>query len=61
MPKVEVDTDKYIIIPKEVMKSFETIEELEGWLIAHNQELIAQLDESMGQYKSGEVKTIEEI
>lgn len=40
-----------IFIPKEVMESIETLEELEGWLIA-------QLDESMGQYKSGNVKTI---
>jgi len=58
MPRVEVDTDRYIIIPKEVMESIETLEELEGWLIAHNNELIAQLDKSMGQYKSGNVKTI---
>jgi len=43
------------------MKSIETIEELEGWLIAHNEGLIAQLDESMGQYKSGETRTIEEV
>lgn len=61
MTVVKIDTDKYIIIPKETMDSFDTLEDLEGWLISHNRELLEQLDRSQEQYESGDVKTLEEV
>jgi PHD/YefM family antitoxin component YafN of YafNO toxin-antitoxin module len=50
-------TPEYVFIPVEVFEAAETLEDLEDWLIAHNEELLARLREAREEHRRGEVKS----
>jgi hypothetical protein len=52
---------EYIFIPVEVFEAAETLEDLEDWLIAHNEELLARLRAAREEHGRGEAKTAAEV
>ena len=52
---------RYVVIPVEVFDAAESLEELEDWLIAHNEELVAHLRRSREEQRRGKVKTAAEV
>jgi len=52
---------EYIVIPVEVFEAAETLEDLEDWLIAHNEELLARLRLAREEHGRGEAKTVDEV
>ncbi len=47
---------EYIFIPVEVFEAAETLEDLEDWLIAHNEELLVRLRRAREEHGRGDVK-----
>ncbi len=60
MPKSETGP-QFVVIPVEVFEAAESLDDLEDWLIAHNEELLARLREAREQHRRGDVKTLEEV
>ena len=43
---------EYIVIPVEVFEAAETLEDLEDWLIAHNEELLVRLRQAREEIRA---------
>jgi len=52
---------QYVIIPLDVFNAAESLDELEDWLIAHNEELVARLRKSREEQRRGAVKTAAQV
>ena len=49
-------TPAYVFIPVEVFEAAEKLEDLEDWLIAHNEELLARLRQAREERRRGDAK-----
>jgi hypothetical protein len=58
---VKTAAAEYVLIPIDVFAQADSIEELEDWLIANNQDLINKLLEARGQHLRGEGIPAEEL
>lgn len=54
-------TPEYVFIPVEVFEAAETLEDLEDWLIAHNEELLARLRRAREEHRRGDAKAAAEV
>jgi hypothetical protein len=52
---------EYIFIPVEVFEAAETLEDLEDWLIGHNEELLARLRQAREERRRGGAKAAAEV
>lgn len=60
MPKTKT-YPQFVVIPVEIFEGAESLDDLEDWLIANNEELVARLREAREQHRRGETKTLEEV
>ncbi len=54
-------TPEYVFIPVEVFEAAETLEDLEDWLIAHNEELLVRLRRAREEHGRGDAKAAAEV
>ena len=54
-------TPAYVFIPVEVFEAAETLEDLEDWLIAHNEDLVARLRRAREEHRRGDAKASAEV
>ena|GEM_PF-1477829 len=52
---------QYVVIPVEVLMAAQTLDDVEDWLIANNEDILARLRESREQHRRGNVRTLEEV
>lgn len=52
---------QYVVIPVEVLMAAQTLDDVEDWLIANNEDVLARLRESREQHRRGNVRTLEEV
>jgi PHD/YefM family antitoxin component YafN of YafNO toxin-antitoxin module len=52
---------EYIVIPVEIFEAAETLEDLEDWLIAHNEELVARLRRAREEHGRGDAAAADDV
>ena len=52
---------EYIVIPVEIFEAAETLEDLEDWLIAHNEELVARLRRARKEHRRGDAAAADDV
>ena len=60
MVQVE-ERSMFVVIPYDVFEKAETVEELEDWLIANNEEMIARLRKAREEDLAGGGRTAEQV
>ncbi len=52
---------EYVFIPVEVFEAAETLEDLEDWLITHNEYLLSRLRRAREEHRRGDAKGAAEV
>jgi len=52
---------QFVVIPVDIFEGAESLADLEDWLIANNEDLVARLREAREQHRRGDAKTLEEV